>query len=82
MAEMGDGYGSECHLLRYLGRHRSLFNQEVDSAISGQDLEWLDYPFDPTRTWRDGEWKGLDSCQRTTQPVLLGPSLAPTRQSA
>ena len=22
MAEMGDGYGSECHLLRYLGRHR------------------------------------------------------------
>ena len=60
MAEMGDGYGSECHLLRYLGRHRSLFNQEVNSAISGQDLEWLDYPFDPTRTWRDGEWKGLD----------------------
>ena len=24
MGEMGYGYGSECHLLRFLGRHRRL----------------------------------------------------------
>ena len=29
MGMMGDGYGSECHLLRYLGRHRALLNQRV-----------------------------------------------------
>ena len=29
MAEMDMGYGSECHLLRYLGRHRTLIEQRI-----------------------------------------------------
>jgi hypothetical protein len=57
---MGDGYGSECHLLRYLGRHRALLNQRVLEVTGATAIEWLDYPFDQSRAWQDGEWKGLD----------------------
>jgi len=60
MGMIGDGYGSECHLLRYLGRHRALLNQRVLEVTGATAIEWLDYPFDQRRTWQDGEWKGLD----------------------
>lgn len=60
MAEMGNGYGSECHLLRYLGRHREVFNARVLDAIGGEAVRWLDFGFDPARAWPDAEWKGLD----------------------
>jgi len=60
MGMMGDGYGSECHLLRYLGRHRALLDQRVLEVTGASAIEWLDYPFDRSRTWQDGEWKGLD----------------------
>lgn len=60
MAEMGQGYGSECHLLRYLGRHRAALDAAVVSATGADRVAWLDYPFDAGRTWGDGEWKGLD----------------------
>lgn len=60
MAEIGNGYGSECHLLRYLGRHRRELDKQVLNTIGGQAVEWLDFPFDGSRTWRDGERKGLD----------------------
>ena len=60
MAEMGNGYGSECHLLRYLGRHRGLFNQRVLSCVGGTKIEWLDFKFDPKNTWPDAELAGMD----------------------
>jgi hypothetical protein len=60
MGAMGDGHGSECHLLRYLGRHRALLDQRVLEVTGATAVEWLDYPFDPSRTWQDGEWKGFD----------------------
>lgn len=61
MGMMGDGYGSECHLLRYLGRHRAFLDQRVLEVTGATAIEWLDYPFDRSRTWQDGECKGLDS---------------------
>jgi hypothetical protein len=60
MAEMGDGYGSECHLLRFLGRHRDQFDRLVLSSTGAYTVRWLDFHFDPTRRWQDGERKGLD----------------------
>ena len=61
MADIGYGYGSECHLLRYLGRHRNEFDKQVLSAIGqGGKIEWVDFPFEPNKTWADAEWKGLD----------------------
>jgi hypothetical protein len=60
MAVIGAGYGSECHLLRYLGRHRRAFDARVGAAIGGEVLGWLDFHFDPGQVWPDGERKGID----------------------
>ncbi len=37
MAEIGAGYGSEWHLLRYFGRHRRLLDQRV-SVTTGAEV--------------------------------------------
>jgi hypothetical protein len=60
MAAIGDGYGSECHLLRYLGRHREQLNEVVLKATGASRLRWIDYPFDPAQKWKDGRWTSLD----------------------
>jgi hypothetical protein len=56
---MGDGYGSECHLLRFLGRHRDLLDRQISGIIGSDAVRWCDYPFDPSNAWLDGEWKGI-----------------------
>ena len=56
---MGDGYGSECHLLRFLGRHRRLLDREVMDAVGATDVRWHDYPFDASTPWLDSEHKGM-----------------------
>jgi hypothetical protein len=60
MAEMGYGYGSECHLLRYLGRHRSLLDSQILEVTGADTIAWRDHPFDSGKTWLDGELKGLE----------------------
>jgi hypothetical protein len=73
MAEIGNGYGSECHLLRYLGRHRAKLNEVIGAELQVEPVEairWLDFPFlqISTRTdriarrapWPDAEWKAVD----------------------
>lgn len=60
-------YGSEWHLLRYLGRHRRLFERRVREATGGDILDWIDHPWSPAgkAVYFDGprfdaEWKALD----------------------
>ncbi len=60
LAEIGNGYGSECHMLRNLGRHRELLDFAVREAVGCQAVRWRDFPFDRKSAWKDGEWKGLD----------------------
>ena len=62
MAEIGDGYGSECHLLRWMGRHRNLFDERVSAAVGrpGDPITWLDFNFAPNKKWPDAEPKGLE----------------------
>lgn len=65
MAAIGNGYGSECHLLRWMGRHRQAFDHAVLKALGVAEsrLEWKDFAFDatpPRRRWHDAELKGLD----------------------
>ena len=45
MGKIGYGYGSEWHLLRYLGYHRAYFSEEIVHIVGGQAVEWLDFPF-------------------------------------
>jgi hypothetical protein len=61
LGKIGHGYGSEWHLLRYLGRHR----KKLDDAIinktgAGDKIEWLDFRFDRRNKPYDAELKGLD----------------------
>lgn len=61
MSTIGYGYGSEWHLLRYLGYHRSALQQAIGQVIPGlQGIDWLDHPFDPANPFLSREWKGLD----------------------
>jgi hypothetical protein len=59
MAVMGNGYGSEWHLLRFLGRYREHLNREVQSVIGCDSITWLDSPF-PSANGSDREWRQLD----------------------
>lgn len=62
MAHIGDGYGSECHLLRWMGRHRNLFDQRVSAAVGmpGSALKWMDFGFHERNPWPDSELRGLE----------------------
>ena len=61
MSQIGCGYGSEWHLLRYLGYHRALFSQKIGAALGANQVEWLDFPFSSVGRPRrdDREFKGL-----------------------
>lgn len=62
MGKMGFGYGSQFHLLRYLGYHRAKLNRAVEEKAGGRVLDWLDFSFDPKARFPnlDSERKGLD----------------------
>ncbi len=62
MGKMGCGYGSEFHLLRYLGYHRAELNRQIERETGGRVLEWLDFRFDPKKRYPDLdlESKGVD----------------------
>lgn len=60
MGTIGYGYGSEWHLLSYLGRHRDELNDCVKKETGAIAVEWLDFPRRETNRSADAEWKGLD----------------------
>ncbi len=60
-ASIGNGYGSECNLLRYLGRHRSRLDAAIMKTIpDASAVRWVDFHFDPTCNWKDAERTALD----------------------
>jgi hypothetical protein len=60
VSKVGYGYGSEYHLLRYLGYHRGELKQKVDAATGGDLISWLDFRFSasPQRFYH-AEWQGI-----------------------
>ena len=60
MGEIGYGYGGECHLLRFMGRHRQLLNRRILEIVGGDSIDWPDFGFEPRKSWPDAEIKGLD----------------------
>jgi len=62
MGKIGHGYGSEWHLLRYLGYHRACLSEHILRHIGGQSLTWLDFRFLPPNksNKHDGEHIGID----------------------
>ena len=64
MAKMGFGYGSEWHLLRFLGRHRLFLNERISDEIGCTSVTWLDFNFDSSKLGGgDSELKGLEFIQ-------------------
>ena len=66
MSTIGCGYGSEWHLLRWLGYHRQELSAQVASAVRADAVEWLD--LEPNLKSRDAfdrdlEWVNLDFLQ-------------------
>ena len=70
MGGIGYGYGSECHLLRFMGRHRRLLNQHVLEVVGGDSIDWLDFDFHQSKPWPDAEIKGLVFL-RTDDPAQI-----------
>jgi hypothetical protein len=52
MQRVGHGYGSACHLLRYLGWHRHLLDQRILEVVGGEAIDWLDMGFAPASTYK------------------------------
>lgn len=63
MARLNSSYGSELHLLRMLGRHRSYFDRKVLAVTGAVSIEWCDFPSGQERAdaegniYWDGEWQ-------------------------
>ena len=70
MGGLGYGYGSEFHLLRFMGRHRDELDRRVLATVGGRSIDWLDFGFEAKRTWPDAEIKGLDFLQ-PNDPALI-----------
>lgn len=65
MGKMGNGYGSEFHLLRYLGYHRQELNRAIEKETGGLVTEWLDFAFG-RKGKLDREWQGVDFVESPT----------------
>jgi hypothetical protein len=60
MVKAGFGYGSDYHLLRYLGYHRDHLNEQILSCIDGsRAVLWMDQPFAQTKPNITRQWLGL-----------------------
>lgn len=56
---MNSHYGSELHLLRWLGRHRDDLNAKVETVTGLSDLKWKQFDFSPGPESFDVELKKL-----------------------
>ena len=72
MGDMALGYGSEFHLLRWLGRHRRLFTEKVcEAAHKGwKHIDWLDFGFADGRLVPDSELCGIEFLREADRPVV------------
>lgn len=63
MAQIGYGYGSEFQLMRFLGHHRNLLENEIKKQIGVEgEIHWLDFGFSNSESCVSGddEIKGLN----------------------
>ncbi|WP_417291568.1 hypothetical protein [Corallibacter sp.] len=63
MGKMALGYGSEFHLLRWLGRHRNEFNKRIKILLDIDNVTWIDFDFDAGKEIPDKELIGLSFLQ-------------------
>jgi hypothetical protein len=60
MGQIGYCYGSEYHLLRYLGHHRIWLNQEIGKQTRFKnDIKWFDYLVNNSKLSMDDEYNNI-----------------------
>ena len=62
MAQIGYGYGSEFHLLRFMGRHRKKLEEIISKEINESGIfDWKDFEYSSPNVniTGDSELKGL-----------------------
>ena len=72
MAQIGHCYGSEYHLMRFLGHHRDLLNERIMKGLQEYgNIHWLDFEFDDPLSALSGdkELKGLSFLYKLDLPV-------------
>ena len=71
MGKIGCGYGSEWHLLRYLGRHRNFLQTEILTKTGGDSIRWLDFNYSNKNKplMRDRELKGVEFLDKNVQKL-------------
>lgn len=72
MSKIGHGYGSEWHLLRYMGRHRDLLDERILRLLRADSVSWLDFPFRTRGDGHDDEWTGIDFVGRKSLQAKWG----------
>ena len=75
MGILGHGYGSEFHLLRWMGRHREEFTRRVSKVVGSQTVTWFDFNFNNSNPVPDGEIHGFSflsqgRCQNQAKELL------------
>ena len=62
MARIGYGYGSEWHLLRWMGRYRNDLIKKIREVTNkpNSKIDFLDFHFNPSEKWPDSELKGIE----------------------
>ena len=68
MGRMGYGYGSEFHLLRWMGRHRELLNQIVEPILEPFDYKELP-PDEPPGTYPEWMIVGAETGNRKDKVI-------------
>lgn len=81
MADIGNGYGSEWHLLRWLGRHRQELDKRVLAATGGERVEWLDFRFDD-QNGGDRELRGVEFLPADHKARVAWSTFWPTKGNA
>lgn len=79
MGTIGYGYGSEWHLLRYLGYHRKSLNDAIRASMPDvKAIEWFDFRFNPNARLLDGELKGVEFMVEDEPARVNWPDFWPT----
>src|SRR4051794_10809050 len=71
MGQIGDGYGSEYHLRRYLAEQQGALNAQLADQLdtSANAMKWLPFPLGADGRAR--EYKGLGFLPRDSQTLAL-----------
>jgi len=71
MGNLNEGYGSELHLLRWLGLHRDDLTRKVEDKTGLSGLQWMQFGFSQGEKKYDSELRKLNFLSPSDREVAL-----------